>query len=136
MFLQKLFRIIHKKGEYYGHDCHHFWSLWLWKNYINGALLSLDPKHRIIESITTRPPRGRDHPYEFLHLTLGEFENKRLQGEFLWVTPLIYELMTTLIESATKAIAVEERAGSVLIRYPSLSKLYTALKLAHYIQRL
>lgn len=45
---------------------------------------------RIIESVTTRAPRVRDRPNEFLHISEEEFTQKESTGKFLWITPPIH----------------------------------------------
>ncbi len=68
-------------------------------------LLSLSPKHHLVESVTTRGSRNRDRPGEFLHLSPDEFLSKEKQGKFLWVTPPIHGVRYgTLRESVGKAL--------------------------------
>lgn len=45
---------------------------------------------RIIESVTTRTPRVRDWPNEFLHISKEEFVQREKDGKFLWTTPPIH----------------------------------------------
>ncbi len=60
---------------------------------------------RMIESVTSRPPRERDKQGEFLYLTPEEFECAEKRKEFLWVTPLIHgSRYGTLKESVGQAL--------------------------------
>lgn len=68
-------------------------------------LLSLGPQYRMIESATTRPPRERDRPNEFLYLAQEEFNQMEHEDKFLWVTPPIHGTRYgTLRESVEKAL--------------------------------
>lgn len=78
-------------------------------------LLSSGHKYNIVQSVTTRPPRERDYPGEFLHLSLDEFASREQRGEFLWVTPLIHGIRYgTLRESVDVALVREEKSIMVI----------------------
>lgn len=69
-------------------------------------LLLLGPHYRVIESATTRPPRERDRPNEFLYLAHEEFNQMEHEDKFLWVTPPIHGTRYgTLRESVDRALA-------------------------------
>lgn len=75
------------------------------KTTLTEHLLSLGPQYRIVESVTTRQPRERDRPDEFLYLSPNEFVAKEQSGDFLWVTPPIHGTRYgTLRESVGKAL--------------------------------
>lgn len=68
-------------------------------------LLSLGPQYRIIESSTTRAPRKRDRPDEFLYLSADEFKRRERENKFLWVTPPIHGTCYGMLrESVEKAL--------------------------------
>lgn len=66
--------------------------------------------YRVIESVTTRAPRVRDLPSEFLHISEEEFALKERGGEFLWTTPPIhgahYGTLKRSIDDAIKSSKV------------------------------
>lgn len=59
------------------------------KTTLTDYLLSFDSQYCIVPSVTTRPPRERDHPGEFLHISLDEFNLRENANKFLWVAPPI-----------------------------------------------
>lgn len=91
-------------------------------------LLSRGPQYRIIESVTTRQPRERDHPGEFLYLSPNEFLQKEMMGEFLWATPPIHGVQYgTLRESIGEALVSNSISIMVItIEYLSVLRFYAA----------
>lgn len=70
---------------------------------------------RIIESVTTRAPRIRDWPNEFLHISGEEFAQKELGGEFLWTTPPVHgACYGTLKRSVDDAVKSKELSLMVI----------------------
>lgn len=91
-------------------------------------LLSFGPEYRTVESVTTRAPRERDRPGEFLYLSPGEFEQRDQENKFLWVTPPIHETRYgTLRESVGKALTGTGISIMIItIEYLSLLRFYAA----------
>lgn len=74
------------------------------KTTLANHFLSLGPQFRMIESVTTRLPRERDRPGEFLYIAHEEFNQMEHEDKFLWVKQVHGKRYGTLRESVNKAL--------------------------------
>lgn len=78
-------------------------------------MLSLGFPYRIIESATTRDPRERDRPGEFLYLSHMDFLRMGAECEFLWITPPIHGTQYGTLRDSVKKALITRGSISIMV---------------------